>query len=194
LAAIITGSLGWKKRLATACGCLFACSLHAQEVDKAHLDALPPELAPVYQEAIFPVLDVESSVAGRQDVAFNQLFQPLDLNLASDDELRSLILLTVYQQEQLIAYRRENYPLLSIYELQAVPGWDVETINRLKPLLRLSIAEGKDTRSLKRRLMEAPHQLLFRYGQEMKRQEEYVRHTDAEGRSSATALPKPPEP
>ncbi|MDP4820158.1 MAG: helix-hairpin-helix domain-containing protein, partial [Saprospiraceae bacterium] len=60
---------------------------------------------------------------------------PLDINRIRLDQLRRLGILTPQQQQAFLNYREEYGPFLSLYELQAVPGWDPELINRILPYL-----------------------------------------------------------
>jgi DNA uptake protein ComE-like DNA-binding protein len=53
----------------------------------------------------------------------------LNLNTADADELNALQVLLPQQVDNLITYRRLLGKLLSIYELQAIPGWDLSTIH-----------------------------------------------------------------
>src|SRR6187399_32915 len=55
---------------------------------------------------------------------------PLNLNNADEASLRELIILTPLQIQNLIAYRSVMGKLIDIYELQAVPGWNIRTIQR----------------------------------------------------------------
>ncbi len=77
---------------------------------------------------------------------FNTLFEdlaylrrhPLDLNTAGPEELAELRLLNDLQITQLLTYRETAGPLLAVYELQAVPGFDLATIRRILPFVRVS--------------------------------------------------------
>jgi hypothetical protein len=60
---------------------------------------------------------------------------PLNINTAEKDDLRLLTILNEWQIENLIAYRKLLGRLISLYELQAVPGWDLLTIRKLWPYL-----------------------------------------------------------
>jgi hypothetical protein len=64
--------------------------------------------------------------------------QPLNLNVATDDDLQALRILNPLQISSLLTYRKLLGPLLSIYELQAVPGWDVATIYRVLPFVMVA--------------------------------------------------------
>jgi hypothetical protein len=63
------------------------------------------------------------------------LANPINLNKATADELRFLNLLSEAQVQQLIAYRTTYGPLVSVYELQAVPGFDLTAIYRIVPFV-----------------------------------------------------------
>jgi hypothetical protein len=68
------------------------------------------------------------------------LKNPLDLNTASEEELQGLRLLNGLQISNLLHYRQFAGKLINKYELQAIPGWDVFTINRILPYITLSSA------------------------------------------------------
>ncbi|GAB3687608.1 helix-hairpin-helix domain-containing protein [Spirosoma flavus] len=75
--------------------------------------------------------------------ALTQLYaQPLDINKATRDELAATYLLTERQLNSLITYRTDFGDLLSIYELQAVPDFDVATIRKLTPFITVSSTPG----------------------------------------------------
>ncbi len=59
--------------------------------------------------------------------------RPLDLNKADAETLAATYLLTPLQLDALLRYREQMNGLVSIYELQAVPGLDLETIRRILP-------------------------------------------------------------
>jgi hypothetical protein len=61
--------------------------------------------------------------------------QPLNLNNSSPEELGNLFLLTAGQIDNLLRYIQDNGPLLSLYELQAVPGFDLATIRKILPFV-----------------------------------------------------------
>lgn len=65
---------------------------------------------------------------------------PINLNLAGELELKELQLLTPLQIENFITYRTLLGKLISLYELQAVPGWDLSIIQKLLPYISVSNA------------------------------------------------------
>lgn len=88
---------------------------------------------------------------------------PLSLNKADADQLTSLGLLTALQVSQLISYREQLGKLLSIYELQAIPGFDEGTIRMILPYVKVTeepvSARGDHTLLLRRR----PGYMMGRY-------------------------------
>ncbi|QRR02750.1 ComEA family DNA-binding protein [Dyadobacter sandarakinus] len=63
---------------------------------------------------------------------------PLDLNTASRDELAATFILSEAQLNAFFDYKLTAGPLLSLYELQAVPGFSLTTIYRLLPFVTVS--------------------------------------------------------
>ncbi|WP_394992239.1 helix-hairpin-helix domain-containing protein [Emticicia sp.] len=94
-----------------------------------------------------------------------QLYQnPLDLNVASAEELASIYVLSQLQINNILEHRQKNGDFLSIYELQAVPNFDVETINRLLPFVE--VRYNFSINDLKNRLTNATeHYLVLRSDQ-----------------------------
>ena len=60
---------------------------------------------------------------------------PLNLNMASTEDLSQFPFLTDLQISHFIKYRALLGKLLSIYELQAIPSWDLSTIRKLLPYI-----------------------------------------------------------
>lgn len=92
-----------------------------------------------------------------------QLFlkHPLNLNVASAGDLNELLVLSPLQINSLLAYRKIFGELLSIYELQAVPGWDIITIDKIRPYVTVS-SIVPIIKSLKKRWYDGEHTLVTR--------------------------------
>jgi hypothetical protein len=89
---------------------------------------------------------------------------PLNLNKATAEDLRFTNILTEPQVNNLIKYRLENGNFISVYELQAIPGFDLQTIYRLIPFVRVnSPTSSLDASVLKRVRNESDNYFLFRY-------------------------------
>ena len=91
-----------------------------------------------YLQDLFPVQTEGIDYQSVYDALTQLYVNPLDLNIATRDELEALYLLTERQLSSLATYRVEYGDLLSIYELQAVPDFDLPTIRRLLPFVTVA--------------------------------------------------------
>lgn len=64
----------------------------------------------------------------------------LNLNTATETELKDFPFLTPLQIANFITYRRLFGKFINLYELQAVPGWDVNTIQKMLPYITVGSA------------------------------------------------------
>lgn len=99
---------------------------------------------------------------------------PLDINQAGVEELRRLRVLNEIQISSFLAYRMLLGKLQSVYELQAVPYWDLPCIRKLLPLIRLSPVQTI-REDLLNRLRKGEHSLLFRASAQLERSAGYKR-------------------
>ncbi len=104
---------------------------------------------------------------------YESLFQlytnPLDLNDATRDELAATYILSEAQLNAFFAYRAQNGPLLSVYELQAIPGFDLPTIHRLLPFVEVRNRRAGSQPFWQRLVQEPNNYLLLRYGRVLER-------------------------
>lgn len=91
------------------------------------------------------------------------LRQKLDLNNADPDMMGEMLGLTALQVRHFEQYRRLRGPFIDLMELQAVPGWDVETIRRVLPYMKLA-TDQQIMPVLKERLGKGEHMVLLRSG------------------------------
>ncbi len=68
----------------------------------------------------------------------SHLASPLDINQATAEELQLLNILSDTQINNIISYRAANGKLLSVYELQAIPGLDVTVCTQLAPFITVA--------------------------------------------------------
>lgn len=99
----------------------------------------------------------------------------INLNTAGIAVLRSLQLLSPLQLEQFIRYRRQMGKLLSVYELQAIPGFDAQLISKLLPYVRAG-NELEPDYSWKDYIKKGENTLLWRYGRQIEKSRGYL-HT-----------------
>lgn len=89
---------------------------------------------------------------------------PINLNTADADELKQLRVLTDLQIVNLVLYRNLLGRFIHIYELQAVPAWDVFTIRKIIPFVVVATPVSLST-DMKKRFSEGDHSLLLRLTQ-----------------------------
>ena len=93
---------------------------------------------------------------------------PININSADADELKQLRIITDLQIANLITYRNLFGKLISIYELQAVPSWDVITIRKLLPFVTTATGLSLAAEARKR-FRDGEHSLLLRVAQIVER-------------------------
>ena len=101
------------------------------------------------------------------------LKNPVNLNTADESLLKGLKVLSPLQMQNLVSYRRILGKLLNEYELQAIPGWDLQTIRKIRPYITIT----NDIRlfeSIGKRLRNGEHSLLLRATQVLERSKGYL--------------------
>ncbi len=132
---------------------LFVQSLQAQHEEQ--LEQIP--------EQEHARLEDDEAFQEREARAVHQL----NLNTADAASLHALGLLSGVQVEQFLAYRQLLGALVSLYELQAVPGFDLPLIRTLLPYVR---AGGglEPAYQLKDYFRRGKHTVLVRYGRPLR--------------------------
>lgn len=91
-------------------------------------------------DEVFSQQDLDLNYDEIYESLLHRLSSPVDINKATEEELRSLIILNENQIRDLVAHRAQNGDLLSPYELQAIPSFDIDLIRRLLPLISVESA------------------------------------------------------
>ena len=118
---------------------------------------------------------VEQGGGDEESFDFNTQFEqlttylnkPLNLNKATSQDLQSLGLLSPVQINQLIVYRRKVGDLIAIEELQAVPSFDLNTIEKILPYVRVKGKQEDFQTPLKEMLRKGGHTILTRVRAQM---------------------------
>jgi Helix-hairpin-helix motif len=63
---------------------------------------------------------------------------PLNLNTVDENDLKELRMLNPIQIQNLISYRNLFGKFIDIYELQAIPNWDIELVQKIRPYVSVS--------------------------------------------------------
>lgn len=116
-------------------------------------------------EAIAELLDedVELDYTTLFDRFSDYLDRPLNLNGATEEELRDLLMLSDIQILNLLGHIAQYGKLNSIYELQAVEGFDVRTIRNIQPFVTVAPPSELEQLSLGKLLNDGTHDLVMRY-------------------------------
>ena len=113
------------------------------------------------------------------DALYEQLLSlhqnPIDLNHASPEGLRSTYLLSDLQITHLLKYISEKGKLLTLYELQLIEGFDFTTIQNLLPFVTINPGEStKDQRPLIQKILKGKNSyLIARYERVLENKEGY---------------------
>jgi hypothetical protein len=165
-----TGLLAYAYYKASSCGfffLLFICALSgpkklfAQEPPRRDIDINQ------FVAELFPVPSEDTDYSELFESLIHLYSNPLDVNTVSADELSGTLILSDLQVRSFLVYRDQAGMFLSLYELQAIPGFDLQTIYKLLPFITLH----PKSVSLKNALRSpGQHFLLVRSGRVLERQ------------------------
>ena len=106
---------------------------------------------------------------------------PLNVNAADQSQLEDLIILSPIQISNFLSYRKLLGNFIDIYELQAIPGWDMNLLRRIKPYVTVE-ARTEMFNTFKSRLSHGNGSLLLRASQVLERSKGYPAGIAAAGR------------
>lgn len=132
----------------------------------AHAQEITPELRELIEQR---VSDLAEQLGDDSDVDLAELYEllmdrfndPIDLNRTNAMELGSLYLLSDLQVNAILQHRAKHGKFISIYELQAVDGMDMATLEMIRPFVIIS-GEGRSRTPLKVMLRQGKHEVLVR--------------------------------
>lgn len=146
-------------RIALAIG-LLLCMAHAH----AQVDGVPRDLIEQRIEAASEQLggDSEVDLTNLFEVLTDRYQDPIDLNHTDAEELNTLLLLSDVQIGALLEHIRRNGKLLSIYELQAIDGFDAATIAMVRPFVTVRENALGTSASLREIFSKGSHEIMLR--------------------------------
>lgn len=107
------------------------------------------------------------------------LSHPINLNIATAEELRFLKILSEEQITNLLNHREINGHLISTLELQAIPTFDILTIDRLLPYVSVTDPLTTINKNLLARIKDqADTYLLLRYDQTLETKKGFSKSAD----------------
>lgn len=98
---------------------------------------------------------------------------PVNINSVDENFLRDLRLLTPMQIVNFLKYREVLGKLINLYELQAIPGWDLATIQKIRPFFTVSNTPGF-SEDIISRLSGGDRSLLMRVSQVLEKSRGYL--------------------
>jgi hypothetical protein len=138
-------------------------------------------LTPAQEERLETI--TEKQDAETNDDSYWQLLDgykkhPINLNVAEEEQLEDLQLLNALQIKNFISYRQLFGHFLSMYELQAIPSWDIETIRILLPYIMVEDAMSLNENLIKR-MNGGENALLIRVSQQIEKSKGFEMPADS---------------
>ena len=121
--------------------CLSISYAIAQEPPKKEIDLES------FMERLFPIQEGDLDYESIYEVLLQLYLNPIDVNRANAETLSASYLLDPSQINNLLAYRAKFGFLISLYELQAIPGFNLTTIEQIQPFLTLGTGGSNQTQS-----------------------------------------------
>jgi hypothetical protein len=131
----------------------------AQEPSQISRDLIEQRIETVFEQIGD---ETEIDLTNLFDLLNNYLQSPLSITPANLSELASLQLLSDVQITALSKHLNRYGPLLSLYELQVVDGFDRATIDMIRPFVTVGGQKDRDRTSLKEMLANGTSELLVR--------------------------------
>lgn len=115
------------------------------------------------------------------DFDFNTLFEsleyyaekPLNINKANREELEELRLLSTIQINNLLDHRAKLGDLISLYELQSIPRFDLQAIQRILPYVTVSGGLDDYRVSIPKMVVKGKNELFLRWRRTLEAQRGY---------------------
>ncbi len=136
----------------------------------------------IQQRVEFISEQLENEEIDLTDVTESLIFRidhPLNLNSASWEDLQELFLLSDLQINDLIVHREAYGKFISIYELQSLKFWDMNTINLVLPFVKVADKLDQLHVSLKEALDQGKFEAFFRYQRIPERKNAYEEVPDS---------------
>lgn len=110
----------------------------------------------------FSVQDENTNYEDIYEALFQLYQSPINLNKANRQDLQSLLILSNIQINEFLDHRAKNGDLLSIYELQAIPEFDLKTIYEILPFVKVrETGLQADNRPLLQRILNEENNYLI---------------------------------
>jgi hypothetical protein len=105
---------------------------------------------------------------------------PINLNAATREELQEMQILNDIQINSLLAHIKKNGRLITIYELQGIAGFDLQTIHRILPYVHVTDNFDAAYFGINEMFKNGRHTVTFRYGRTLEEQTGFTSIDSAE--------------
>ena len=95
---------------------------------------------------------------------------PINLNRTNPEELKSLFFLSPLQIANFFSYLYANNKLIDVLELQAIPGFDDKTIQKVLHFVRINEADLREKITFKNLMRIGENDLVIRYARTLEEQ------------------------
>lgn len=99
---------------------------------------------------------------------------PINLNNASKEDLQQLGLLNDIQINNLFTHIQKTGKLITIYELQGINGFDLQTIQKILPYVKVTDNFNAAHFGIKEMLKDGQNMVIFRYGRIIEEQKGFT--------------------
>lgn len=116
------------------------------------------------EEALETMVAADETAADKITESSNSITSgKININKTDEKDLFALGFLTPEQIKQLLLYRKQLGDFISLYELQAIPYWDEQTVRKAIPYMTITTAMDIMP-DMKQRFKEGAHTLVYRTG------------------------------
>jgi hypothetical protein len=148
------------KKTATATPLLLLLFISVQAA--AQSEDLPDAVRQIIEDVATRAEDEEPDMAALYEFYESLLEQPLNLNSATAEELAELQLLTDFQIQSLLEYRKTYGQLYSLHELPFIHGFNEQLAAQLTPFITATTTDKKAPERLSAYLTRGKHQVMLR--------------------------------
>ena len=99
---------------------------------------------------------------------------PINLNHTTKEELQQLHILNDIQINNLLNHIEKNGSLIVIYELQTINGFDIQTINKILPYVKVLDNFNSAHFNMKEMFNKGQNMVILRYGQVIEKQKGFT--------------------
>jgi hypothetical protein len=138
-------------------------------------------------EIIDKIIEANAEVSQNEDedlsTYFDELYHyfdhPINLNKTTVDELKTLGILNDYQINNLLTHIEKNGRLISIYEIQAVVGFDLQAIYDILPFIKVADNFDSPNITLKEMMKNGNNEIFIRNTRTLEEQTGYTSIDDS---------------